>query len=372
MVVFGWDDYSWVVIENVRRLIKSSWVVYTSLTRLENSSFTDIYFYIPAAFWPAQLPTSSAENWSGFGLGIYAWTLQTYLKLREAGFACQLTKQLPDQGIVLFHANATRGAAIRPGPRRLLICLKAEDTLCAQAQLHVVQNPCEASRWLGCYFIPHWPQPGLQPRLLERRDRFETIAFLGHRNSLVAELMAPEWEKKLQQRGLNWLPVINTNVWDSHQSIDTRWNDYRHIDGIIAVRQFNLRRPAYRNKPATKLYNAWLAGVPAILGRELAYQTEGTSGVDYLEANSMAELLSCLDQLQQDTVLRARIVKKGQIRSIHYTPEVITQRWQQFLCEVAIPAYQSWCSRSNWRRQVDYWQARVINYCDRTARRLSF
>ncbi|WP_250565900.1 glycosyltransferase [Adonisia turfae] len=338
---------------------------------MKNSASVDICFYIPTTFWPTQLPFSSAENWSGFGLGIYAWTVQTYLKLREAGVACRLTDQLPEEGIVLFHANATRGGNIRPGAHRLLICLKAEATLCAQAQFHVVQNPCEAVGWLGCYFIPHWPQPGLQPRLAERKNRFETIAFLGHRNSLAAELMEPEWEKQLQQRGLNWLPVINTNVWDSHQAVDTRWNDYRNIDAIVAVRQFNLKRPGYRRKPATKLYNAWLAGVPAIVGRELAYQTVGTAGVNYLEANSMAELLSCLDRLRQDSLLRARIVKKGQIRSIHYTPEVITQRWQQFLNEVAIPAYQAWCSCSDWRRQVQYGQARLRNYGDRITRRLN-
>ena len=302
---------------------------------------------------------------------MYAWTVQTYLKLQEAGFACQLTDQLPEEGIVLFHTNATRGANIQPGPKRLLICLKAEATLCAQAQLHVVQNPYETSRSLGCHFIPHWPQPGLKPRLFERQNRFENIAFLGHRDSLAAELMKLNWEKQLQQRGLNWLPVINTNAWDSHQVIDTCWNDYQRIDAIVAVRQFHLRRPRYRSKPATKLYNAWLASVPAILGCELAYRAEGSAGVDYLEANSMAELLTCVDRLQQDVVFRTKLVKKGQIRSIYYTPEVITQRWQQFLSEMAIPAYQAWRRCSQWQRQGQYWRAKVFNYCDRAIRRLN-
>ena len=314
---------------------------------------------------------SSTENWSGFGLGIYAWTMQTYLKLMEAGFACQLTNQLPEEGIVLFHANASRGEDICSGPRRLLICLKAEAVLCAQAQLHVVQNPCEASKWLGCYFIPHWPQPGLQPRLSERQDRFETVAFLGHRNSLATELMQPEWENQLQQRGFKWLPVINTNVWNSYQSIDTRWANYQNIDAIVAIREFNLRRPGYGRKPATKLYNAWLAGVPAILGRELAYRAEGTAGENYLEANSMAELMSCLDKLQQDVVFRKRLTKKGQIRSIQYTSEVVTQKWKRFLTEIAMPAYQIWCDRSHWQQQVQTWQGQLLNYCDRTARRLN-
>ncbi|MBX2865952.1 MAG: glycosyltransferase [Leptolyngbyaceae cyanobacterium MAG.088] len=338
---------------------------------MRNSPSVNIYFYIPKSFWPIQIPASSNENWSGFGVGIYAWTLQTYLKLKEAGVGCQLIDRLPEEGIVLFHANAIRGTTIQPGPKRLLICLKAEAPLCAQAQLHVVQNPCEVSKWLGCHFIPHWPQPGLQPRSPGRQGRFETVAFLGHRNSLAAELMTPEWEQQLQQRNLNWLPVINTNAWSKHQSIDTRWNDYRQIDVIVAVRQFNRRQPGYRSKPATKLYNAWLAGVPAILGRELAYQTEGRAGVDYMEANSMAELWSCLDRLQQDSVLRAKIVKRGQLRSLHYTPEMLVKRWQQFLHNVAIPAYQTWVNGSSWQRQVSYGGGTFFNYCDRTIRRLT-
>ena len=301
---------------------------------------------------------------------MYAWTVQTCLRLQEAGVACRLIDQLPEKGIVLFHANAVRGADIQPEPKRLLICLKAEAPLCAQAQLHVVQNPCEASRWQGCHFIPHWPQPGLQPRLSERRDRFETITFLGHRNSLAPELMEPDWEKQLQQRGLNWRPIINTNLWNRHQSINTHWNDYRHIDAIVAVRQFNLSRPGYRSKPATKLYNSWLSGVPAILGCELAYRSEGSAGVNYLEVNSMAELLTGLDKLQQEVVFRKRLVKKGQLRAIHYTPEVITQRWQQFLNHVAIPAYQAWCSSRQWQRQGRSWQVRMLSYCDRITRRL--
>lgn len=330
-----------------------------------------IFFYIPAPFWPARLPATSAENWAGFGLGIYAWTVQTYLRLREAGVVCQLTHQLPDQGIVLFHANATRGATISPGPKRLLICLKAESPLCSQAQLHVVQNPWEASPAFGCHFMPHWPQPGLRPRRPERQDRFENIAFFGHRDSLATDLLAPPWQTQLRQRGLRWRPVVNTNPWNSAQSIDTRWNDYQHIDAIVAVRRLRLPRPGYRSKPATKLYNAWLAGVPAILGRELAYQAEGRAGVDYLEANSMDGLLACLDQLQQDVASRKTMVAQGQRRAAQYTPAAITQRWQQFLAKTVIPMYNRWCDRSPWQRQIHQGQAQVLSYCDRTQRRLN-
>ncbi len=282
--------------------------------------------------------------------------------------ACELTYQLPDEGIVFFHANVSRGANISPGPRRLLIGLKAESVLCSQAQLHVVQNPWET--YPGCHFIPHWPQPRLLPRSQAHRDRFETVAFLGHRNSIAPELLDPAWLDQLKKRGLRWQSVVNTNGWNDVQTVDTRWNDYRTIDAIVAVRQFNLKRPGYCSKPATKLYNAWLAGVPAILGRELAYRAEGTVDVDYLEANSMAELLACLDQLQQNLELRQTLINNGHIRAQCYTSAAITQRWQQFLADVAIPGYHLWCGSFPWQRRVQQWQANLLNYGDRTRRKL--
>lgn len=327
-----------------------------------------ISFYIPQKFWPNYFPATSDENWAGFGLGIYAWTVQTYLKLHESGVPCRLTNHIPATGIILCHANVARDVEILPSCQRILICFKAESVLSPQAQLHVVQNLGESA--LGCHFIPHWSQPGLLPRRAERQDKFETVAFFGHQNSLAPELHSPQWQTQLEQRGLRWLSVINGNPWNDATSIDNRWNDYQDVDVIVAIRQFNLSRPGYRSKPATKLYNAWLAGVPAILGRESAYCTEGYGGSDYLEANSMEQLLNCLDLLQQNLTLRQALVNNGKNRADDYTPAAITQCWQQFLENVAIPEYYRWCELSPRQRQVKLWQTKLWHYRDRTRRKL--
>jgi hypothetical protein len=42
-----------------------------------------IYFYLPQPYLSPDIPTNPQENWSGFGIGIYAWTLQTYLHLQR-------------------------------------------------------------------------------------------------------------------------------------------------------------------------------------------------------------------------------------------------------------------------------------------------
>ncbi len=79
-----------------------------------------ISFFIPPSLWPDQLPTGPNQNWAGYGLGLYAWTVQTYMWLKAAGIACELTSQLPAEGIVFCHSNALRTVEIAPAAKRLL------------------------------------------------------------------------------------------------------------------------------------------------------------------------------------------------------------------------------------------------------------
>ena len=329
-------------------------------------NFPPTYFYIPNRYWPNHIPQQIEENWSGFGLGMYAWTLQTYLRLKADNFPCQLVDRLPQEGIVLAHGNAlqTHRPPLKPGSTLLLICLKAESLPHPYAQLHVVQNPVESLSLNHSYFLPHWPQPGLIPRDPTRGDRLETVAFFGHADNLAPELQHPNWAKQLQEIGLQWRPVINTNRWDSHQNLDNCWNDYSQVDVVVAVRSFDPRQirsqQQYRNKPATKLYNAWLAGAPAILGPESAYQAERQHDLDYLEVASVSGLIDALRRLQGDRTLHQTMVQQGRRRAQAVQPASITQRWRQFLEEVAAPAYAKWCATSFWSQQItlqlSYWR----------------
>ncbi|NEP60100.1 MAG: hypothetical protein F6K31_24355 [Symploca sp. SIO2G7] len=212
-----------------------------------------IYFYIPPPYWPDTIPASADKAWKGFGIGIYTWTLQTYLRLKADGFPCQLVSELPEEGIVLVHRNSLRvHNRLKPSKNLLLICLKAELNQYPYAQLQVVQNPTESQTGKNCYYIPHWPQPGLIPRNPTRGDRFENIAFFGHQTNLAAELLEPAWEQELQALGLNWCPRLNSNRWDKYEEIDNCWHNYNNIDAIVAVRSFD-RQQNYPTKPATKL-----------------------------------------------------------------------------------------------------------------------
>lgn len=316
-------------------------------------SSVPIYFYLHPQHFPMDIPDTVEENWQGFGLGIYAWTVQTYLRLKLNGFPCFLVNQIPDEGIVLIHRNIlTRyHSDFKPGKKLLLICLKGESPPFPYAQIQVVQNPTEVQKIPNSYYLPHWTQPGLIPRDQNRGIKFENIAFFGHQNNLASELLSPSWKQHLKQLNLNWCPVVNTNSWQDYQHLNNQWNNYSQIDAVVAVRCFS-KRNIYSNKPATKLYNTWLAGVPAILGYESAYRTEGHPNQDYIEVTSMTELISALIQLKQNPELRQTLVENGNIKAQQFNPDVLTQRWCTFLETVAIPAYKSWCQTPEWLQKV--------------------
>lgn len=310
-----------------------------------------IYFYIPQCYWPSTMPVSADDNWNGFGIGIHAWTLQTYLRLKADSFPCNLVNELPTEGIVLVHRNCLRAHKnLKPGHKLLLICLKGELKQYIHAQLHVVQNSLETEFIENSYYLPHWTQPGLIPRDPARGDRFENVAFFGHEANLAPELRHPSWQKQLTALELNWQPIINRNSWDDYSQINNSWNDYSQVDAIVAVRSFD--RQKYITKPATKLYNSWLAGVPAILGCESAYQAEYKSELDYLEVTSLADLILALKQLRNDPALCRAMIKNGQIRAQAIQPSNLTAKWRTFLENTVIPAYEHWCRKPLWFQQI--------------------
>lgn len=311
-----------------------------------------VYFYLPQRFWPDALPRQAGEAWPGYVVGMYAWTIQTYLWLRER-LACELVDTLPSEGIVLVHRNSLRAHTepIQPHPERLLVCLQGDLPPYPQAQIHVVQNPFQGD---GRYrsFLPHWPQPGLIPRDPSRGERFDTVAFFGHQDNLAG--LGDDWVAALARLGLQWQPRLSRNCWNQARGIHQRWHDYSDVDVVMAVRgwgwrsQWRTRR--FRHKPATKLYNGWLAGVPVIAGLESAYRAERQSPLDYIEVKCPEDCLEALLRLQQETTLRRAMTHNAYRRSQAVRPDAIAHHWLAFFQEVAFPAYARWRTQSDWGR----------------------
>jgi hypothetical protein len=302
-----------------------------------------IYIYIPQYFWPKFLPDDPNENWPGFGLGMYTWTIKTYLHLRSINFPCQLVNYLPKQGIILIDHNHLRSQGLKPNQKQLFVCLEQDGLPYPYAQLSVVQNPIAAQLKESRYYIPHWPQPGLLPRYHDRGVQFENVGFFGHEVNLAAELKNSRWQRDLCDLGLKWCPVINCNHWSDYSSLDARWNDYSEIDVMVAIRSFR-NGEKFLHKPASKLYNAWLAKVPAILGVESAFRAEGEPGLNYLEVSSYEQLLQALRDLKNDSSFCHQLVHQGFLRGQDFLADQTVKRWANFLQEIAVPAYKYWCA----------------------------
>ncbi len=285
-----------------------------------------VSFFMPEKYLPNE---ARREAWkSGKGLvleesgkiaTVQSWIYQTWQALAQADRDVELTHSLPSEGIVVA-LNGTLGADYAPPERAFILGVVADGMPHPAADLQIVQN--STPRWIlpGARFIPHWPQPNLLPRDPDRGDRFETVCFYGDPRNLARELDDPSFRKRIAALGLEF-----RCVGTSH------WHDYSETDCALAVRSFD--RARHIHKPATKLYNAWLAGVPFLGGTDSAYASDGRSGINYLRCASPDDVLSSLQRLREDSALRSSLAQAGREASRGFTPEAITRRWIALLDE---------------------------------------
>lgn len=297
-----------------------------------------INFYLPESDESfARLPGSIGDYWDwqsqATGLfpywGRYHWVLQTYLYLSDAGVRVRLTNRLPDAGVIVTHMDCVE-YGLRPSSRQtLVIMLVDRDVPHPHAHLHITHNPVQILPFGMPYrYLPPWPQIGLIPRDPARGRRFEKIGYFGYGHNLDAAIANEAFMGRIAALGLQLVVPGPAS-----------WHDFAGIDAIVAIRKFG-RGDSFLTKPSLKLLNAWLAGVPAILGHESAYRHEGRPGTGYLEATSPDELLACLATLKEDEARRNAIVAFGREESTRFTPEQTVGRWQRLIQSTIDPLQQ--------------------------------
>ncbi len=169
---------------------------------------------------------------------------------------------------------------------------------------------------------------------------------------VYAALAAPEFDSRAIRRGWNVLKTFASLVRARtlRQNLATvagkngfkdelglnfivcgadRWHDYREADCVVAMRGFG--RSAYLHKPGTKLYNAWLAGVPFIGGMDSAYAADGKPGRDFLQVSKRDELFAHLRQLRERPELRQQLVAAGRAAASNFSFQATLARWQRLL-----------------------------------------
>ncbi|MBM3857407.1 MAG: glycosyltransferase family 1 protein [Verrucomicrobia bacterium] len=248
----------------------------------------------------------------------YIWIYQTWHYLTQAGIPCKLSHQLSNEGMII-----TMGGALPPlfGKKFFLKNLFLVDAV-ADATFHLIQNKKKAQQIKNALYIPHWPQPHLIPRHPERKNRFENIGFFGHDKNLAPELQTHRWQQRLKKElGLDF----------KIKRIE-EWHDYSDVDCVIAIRNFS--KEPHLDKPGTKLYNAWLAGVPFIGGNDSAYRADGHPGKDYLVATSLEKTFQHLRRLKEDEAFRMKLVAAGKKSAVPFTKEATLERWKKVVTEI--------------------------------------
>jgi hypothetical protein len=329
---------------------------------------------VPPEWWPSALPASPHDYWAWVlneGLvngpidrytgARHASTVRTYLHLREAGFPCELTNELRTGGVVITHTDflPRRGGDNdppwdRPGKferwmsSTFVVCYQADRPRHPYAHLHVVQNGEDANRYgtrrlarwaqLRLHYIPLWTQPNLLARADERGDEFGNVTYFGIEGELDPSLREPAWRERLHDEGFNFTVAPAES-----------WSDYRDVDVVLAARSFTYPGAWYL-KPPSKLFNAWLAGVPAILGRESAYRAERRSELDFIEVVSREHVEDALVRLRDDLRLRKAMVENGHTRAEGVSDDAITAQWIRFIENEVTPAYNAWKASSSSRR----------------------
>ena len=320
-----------------------------------------VFFYISARHLPS---VKRLDDWyagkaddpriEGKPLTAQAWLYQTWQELQGI-CEVELVDEMPREGIIVTLANFLH-TGFRANDRQFVAAVVADFVPAPGAQVQILQNTVHAQRFPGGIFIPHWPQKNLVPRDPARGDRLDTLAFFGSRPNIAPELVTEAFAKRLRDEAGARLEIRELN----------RWHDYSDVDVAVAVRSFSVAR--HLHKPATKLYNAWLAGLPLIGGVDSAFMSEATDGVDYLVARTPDELISHVRLLNAQPELRRALVEAGHKRALAHSREAMTKRWKE-LCECELPErYALWQNKGALGRKAFWLFQEAFCFFDRKFR----
>jgi hypothetical protein len=306
--------------------------------------------HVPSGEWgknlivgkPVEVPTGG-----GRCLNIN-WIYQTWALLISSGTPCYAILDTPPAEGIVIAISIAASLSLKMPDVPFFVDVVADATPHPAAHLHIVQNKAYAKRIPNSIFIPHWSHPGLIPRDLERGNRFENLCFYGHSKNLARELQTDRWRQRLHQE-------LGIQL---HFPAVSQWHDYSQTDCVIAIRDFS--RSPHFNRPATKLYNAWLAGVPFIGGRDSAYAADGRPGMDYLVATSAEEVFQHLVHLKEDCSFRSQLVSQGSLSAKEFTREAILERWRT-LIEKTIPELARQWEKKTKRQRSFFDQKQKIN-----------
>lgn len=275
--------------------------------------------------WGAALPRTAGdvdERQQQMRSGEDVWMVQGHALLREAlsalGHDVSIGATFPAGAICIAHWDAlnrySSGAF-----RGRVIGVRADRPPLRGCDCVVVQNNLMPDT-PGRRHIPLWPQPGLLPRDPARGARLERVAHFGRTERLPGWMTSDAFGAALARLGIRL------------DLSERQWNDYRDVDAVLSLRTESALM--LEHKPASKLTNAWLAGVPALLGDEPAFRALRRSELDYVAIGGADDALAAIAALRAHPERYRAMLEAGSARAAEFTREAIARRWLTLIAEI--------------------------------------
>jgi hypothetical protein len=305
-----------------------------------------VTFFIPElSKIDKNLSVESPDFWKNHGgwtniITYKAWLYYTYIQLRET-HAVQVSDVFPLEGIVVILADKKSRKLLDDNYKKLsknvvIVVVRADELEFRHllSDIEIVQNGKYANN-KNCFFVPHWPHPGIIPRDKDRETTVKNIVYKGGLGNLDEMFLSKEWREFIEENNLNF--VLDTE----EKNITTyQWHNYTDADIIVAVRPSFGKNDDRSDKPALKLVNCWFAGVPAILGKEYAFLEQRKTNLDYIEATTIDKVIASIKMLMDNPKIYKEMVENGLKRSQPFTPNNIAKIWSDILLK-EVPKVQS-------------------------------
>ena len=294
-----------------------------------------VHFISPARrIWPELAgaggpPALAAERLAQLArTPVDCWVLRTFYHLRQVS-------ELVSLGTEMRLDRINMACVYDIGRRRrrnlgFLAVAQADGYRSALGNFNIRQNGLEG-RDATQDWVPHWRQPAIRPRRAGRGTTIATVAYRGGLVNLAPAFRAPGFAAELDARGL---------AFDLGEDGAADWADFTEVDVILAVRSATLRD--LKAKPASKLVNAWAAGVPVIAGHEPAFEELRRSDLDYIQVATPAEAIAAIDNLRAHPERYAAMVRNGLQRAEAFSDDRLQRRWIALFNGPIARAFAGW------------------------------
>ena len=307
------------------------------------------HFYLDSDF-----DISSVFDWDPdneperFASGLGHNFLELFVRLRKLGHPVSIGPNVPPETRVIvvfpgreiwnFRHHWSLGWAVR---RHECLILRSDlhmryGRIVANA-LHIVANAriVDEERRIRVAYLPPLPQRGLRPRREHSPDMNLVLVYKGNPTNV------PEYLK--QQSFLSSLTALGVElVLDAPMltdGSDQSWHDFSQAD-LVLLDRANRTLTHTRNKPPTKLLNAWYAdGIP-LYAAEPAYLCLADPGLDSLPFDGPQELLALLGRLNDEPELldRLRAGVRQRRMSLPSTQDVVESYWAAIQSQASRPS----------------------------------